>query len=60
MTVPNLRDGVAPGGEPKMVMDTKMLNTEAHESVDMNESNDNKERVTSHPPFGKLGSMGRE
>lgn len=49
-----------PGGEPKNVDDTKMLNTNARESVDMNESNDNKEHVTTHPNFGKLGAMGRE
>lgn len=59
MKVPDLRD---PNfiGEPKNVEDTKMLNTEAHEAVNMTEANDNKEFVTSHPNFGKLGAKGRE
>lgn len=59
MNVPNLRsdDFIT---EPKNVEDTKMLNTTARESVDMNETNKNKEHVTSHPNFGKLGAKGRE
>lgn len=58
MKVPDLRD---PNfiGEPKNVEDTKMLDTNARESVNMTESNDNKELVTSHPPFGTLGAKGR-
>lgn len=58
MNVPDLRD---PNfiKEPKHVEDTKMLNTVAKESVDMNESNDNKEHVVSHPNFGPLGAKGR-
>jgi hypothetical protein len=59
MKIPNLRDGVI-GGEPKHVDDTPMLNTTARESVNMNESNDNKEHTVSHKPFGKLGAKGRE
>lgn len=59
MKVSTLRDGIV-GGEPKHVDDTKMLDTNARESVDMNESNDNKEHVVSHPNFGKLGAKGRE
>lgn len=59
MKVPNLRsdDFIT---EPKMVDDTKMLNTTARESVDMNESNKNEEYTTTHPAFGKLGAKGRE
>lgn len=60
MKVPNFRDGIAPGGEAKHVDQTKMLDTTARESVNMNESNDNKEHVVSHPAFGKLGAQGRE
>lgn len=58
MNVPDLRD---PNfiKEPKNVDDTKMLNTVARESVDMNESNDNKEHVVTHPDFGPLGAKGR-
>ncbi len=59
MKVPNLRDGVI-GGEPKHVDQTKMLDTTARESVNMNESNSNAEHTTSHPSFGKLGAKGRE
>jgi len=60
MKVPHLRDGNDGSGEPKNVENTKMLNTMARESVDYNESNDNKERVTTHPNFGSLGAVGRE
>jgi len=60
MKVPSLRDGIAPGGEAKHVDQTKMLDTTARESVNMSESNDNKEHVVSHPSFGKLGAKGRE
>lgn len=58
MKTPILRDGII-GGEPKNVDDTKMLDTNARESVNMNESNDNKEHVVSHPNFGPLGAKGR-
>jgi len=58
MKVPNLRSD-AFIGEPKHVDDTKMLDTKARESVDMNESNENKEHVTSHPNFGPDGARGR-
>lgn len=58
MKVPAIRDGMI-AGEPKFVMDTKMLDTEAHESVNMNESNDNKEHTVTHPSFGPLGTKGR-
>ena len=58
MHVPNLRDPDFVK-EPKNIDDTKMLNTTADESVNMNESNDNKEHVTTHPSFGPLGAKGR-
>lgn len=58
MNVPNLRDDSFIK-EPKNVDDTKMLNTEARESVDMNEKNENKEHVCTHPSFGTLGAKGR-
>jgi hypothetical protein len=58
MNVPDLRD---PNfiKEPKHVDDTKMLDTTARESVNMNEANDNKEHVTTHASFGPLGAKGR-
>lgn len=43
-SVPNLHDQNFMG-EPKHVDQTKMLDTKARESVDMNEVNDNKEHI---------------
>lgn len=60
MKVPELRNGNDGSGEPKEVESTKMLNTVARETVDYDEANDNKERVTTHPSFGALGMTGRE
>ena len=59
MKTPNLRDGDSAFGEGKLVDDTKMLNTEARETVDYNENNENKEHVTTHPAFGPDGAKGR-
>ena len=60
MKTPNLHDWRPSEGEAKEVMDTDMLDTTAHETVDMNESNEvGKEYVVSHPDFGELGAKGR-
>ena len=61
MDVPKLRDGSDGSGEPKMVMDTKMLNTEARETPDtVSAVNTNMEFTKDSPKFGKLGAQGRE
>ena len=60
MKTPNLHDWRPSESEAKNVEDTKMLDTEAHETVDMNESNVvGKDTVTTHPDFGELGAKGR-
>lgn len=44
----------------KMVMDTKSLNTMAHETQDtVDGTNVNEEHVVEHPNFGPLGATGR-
>lgn len=61
MEVPTLRDGDDGSGEPKMVMDTKQLNTVAREAADtVTADNSNSEYTTKAPSFGNLGAMGRE
>lgn len=61
MKTPNLHDWRPSEAEAKEVMDTDMLNTVAHESVDMNESNTvGQDTVTTHPDFGELGAKGRK
>lgn len=60
MRTPNLRDWRPDDSDAKHVDDTKMLNTTARESVDMNESNEvGKELVNATPNFGPLGAQGR-
>jgi len=60
MKTPNLHDWRPTEGEAKNVDSTKLLNTEAHETVDMNESNTvGKDTVNSTPDFGPLGAQGR-
>lgn len=60
MEVPTLRDGNDGSGEPKMVMDTKMLNTTARETPDtVNGTNTNDEYTAKSPDFGPLGAKGR-
>lgn len=60
MKTPNLHDWRPTEGEAKSVESTKLLNTEAHETVDMNESNTvGKDTVNSGPDFGTLGAQGR-
>ena len=56
----NLRDWEPSASDAKHVDDTKMLNTEARESRNNNESNSTKEHTTSHPQFGPLGMNGRK
>lgn len=61
MQTPNLHDWRPTEGQAKDVDQTKLLNTEAHETVDMNESNVvGKDTVNPTPNFGKLGAQGRE
>lgn len=60
MKTPNLHDWRPSEGEAKDVMQTDMLDTVAHESVDMNESNEvGKDTVNTTPDFGELGAKGR-
>lgn len=57
---PNLHDWRPSDGEAKDVMSTKLLNTEAHETVDLEESNVvGKDTVNATPNFGELGATGR-
>lgn len=57
---PDLRTWAPKAGDAKHVEDTKMLNTEAHETPDtVTAENTNEELVTKHPAFGELGSKGR-
>lgn len=58
MKVPNLRSDSFIT-EPKHVDSTKMLNTEANEAVNYNETNKNEEWVSTHPSFGPDGQKGR-
>ncbi len=45
-------------GMPKNVEDTKMLNTEAHETVNYSEKNKvGEEYIVKHPNFGTLGAI---
>lgn len=58
--VPNLRTFSPDSGDAKNVEDTKMLNTVARESVDMNESNEvGKELVNNNTVSGPFGMTGR-
>lgn len=58
--VPDLRNFSPMESQAKNVDDTKMLDTEAHESVNMNESNKvGEEFVNSSPKMPTLGSKGR-
>lgn len=60
MKTPNLHDWRPSDSEAKDVMQTDMLDTTAHETVDMNESNDvGKDTVNPTPDFGPLGAQGR-
>ena len=60
MQTPNLHDWRPSESQAKLVTDTKMLNTEAHETVDLYENNVvGKELVNEHVDFGKLGAQGR-
>lgn len=58
---PNLRMWEPTDSQAKCVEDTKMLNTEAHETPDtVTDVNDNKELVNPGVKFGPLGAKGRE
>lgn len=58
--VPNLRNFSPTESQAKNVDDTKMLDTVAHETVDMNESNDTgKELVNGDKVTGPFGLTGR-
>lgn len=60
MKVPNLREFSPDSGDAKNVEDTKMLNTTAHETVNMTESNEvGKELVNSDKISGPFGATGR-
>ena len=60
MECPNLHDWRPSEKEAKMVMDTQMMNTEAHETVDLYENNQvGKELVAVHAAYGPLGAKGR-
>jgi hypothetical protein len=57
---PDLRTWQPSDSMAKCVEDTKMLNTEAHETPDtVTAENDNAELVVKHPAFGELGAKGR-
>jgi len=57
---PNLHDWRPSSGEAKDVQNTSMLDTDAHETVDLNESNVvGKDTINSTPAFGELGAQGR-
>jgi hypothetical protein len=59
--VPNLRTFRPDEGDAKNVENTKMLDTTARESVDMNESNEvGKELINSEKISGPFGATGRE
>lgn len=58
--VPNLREFNPMESQAKNVDDTKMLDTEARESVNMNESNKvGEEFVNTSPKMPALGAKGR-
>lgn len=58
--VPDLRNFSPDSSQAKNVDQTPMLNTNARESVDMNESNDvGQELVTSKSISGPFGAQGR-
>lgn len=58
---PNLRLWEPTDSQAKCVEDTKMLNTEAHETADtVTAENKNIEDVEKTPDFGKLGATGRD
>lgn len=58
---PNLRDWQPTEGDAKHVDNTPMLNTTARETPDtVTATNENKETVSTHPDFGKLGAKGRD
>lgn len=57
---PNLHDWRPNAASAKDVMTTKLLDTEAHETVDLEESNVvGKDTVSETPNFGELGATGR-
>lgn len=57
---PNLRDWEPSDSSAKMVMDTNMLNTQAHETPDtVKFTNSNTEDTNKTPKFGELGAQGR-
>ncbi len=61
MFTPDLRTWNPSDKDAKNVADTKMLNTEAHETPDtVTAVNKNEELVVTHPAFGDLGSKGRK
>lgn len=60
MKVPNLKTWQPNSSDAKNVEDTKMLNTEARESMNYNESNDvGEEHIVTHPAFPTLGMRDR-
>jgi hypothetical protein len=57
---PNLHDWRPNAATAKEDEDTNLLNTEAHETVDLEESNVvGKDTVSETPNFGQLGAQGR-
>ncbi len=60
MKVPNLREFSPDSSDAKNVEDTKMLNTTAHETVNMTESNEvGKELTNDYKISGPFGQKGR-
>ena len=60
MDVPNLRTWQPDSGDAKNVDDTKMLNTQGSDSVDMNQANVvGKELINKDKISGPLGATGR-
>ncbi len=59
--VPNLRTFQPMASKAKDMADTKLFDTEAHETPDtVKATNTMEEEVVSHPKFGPLGAKGRE
>lgn len=57
---PDLRMWEPGASNAKCVLDTNMLNTEAHETPDtVNGTNENVEDTNKTPVFGPLGAQGR-
>ena len=57
---PNLHDWRPSSASAKDVMATALLDTDAHETVDLEESNVvGKDTVSETPNFGTLGAQGR-